>query len=203
MSKEDRLAELRQQREFLAEKYAALGVKIAKAKKAGESAGELILTAGPLKAELKELDKLINHLTPKEKRDRPTIDKCIPRRLYRVTCRNLTLAVYDGKEGFIGIRSKFASRFLFTEYHWDQGPPFGTVHTAIDTGVDLPPHITLSESPGTIDKETGRWVQFDKPVVDGGRGWFFTDTDESSEDIIPVGKSNTALFEWLAEQKDD
>jgi hypothetical protein len=31
------------------------------------------------------------------------------------------------KKGFVGIREKFGERFLFVEYHWDTGPPFGTV----------------------------------------------------------------------------
>jgi hypothetical protein len=85
---------------------------------------------------------------PKEDNPRVPIDKCISRRLYKLGCRNLTYGVYDGNEGFIGIRQKFKHRFLFTEYHWDQGPPWGTVHTVVDTGIDLPEDIELRE---TID----------------------------------------------------
>jgi len=139
----------------------------------------------------------------KEDSPRIPIDECVPRRLYRITCRNLTLGVYDGKEGFIGIRVKFGSKFLFTEYHWDQGPPFGTVYRVEDTGIDLPDHIHLCESPGTIDQDTGRWVAFDKPVAEGGRGWYFTDTGEASKDIRPMGKSNDELYDWLLEQGGD
>lgn len=36
--------------------------------------------------------------------------------IYEVRSRNLSLAVYDGKGGFIGIREKFGDRYLFTEY---------------------------------------------------------------------------------------
>lgn len=55
------------------------------------------------------------------------ISGLVPRGIYRVVCRNLNLAVYDGDLGFIGIREKFGSTFLFTEYAWEQGPPYGTV----------------------------------------------------------------------------
>jgi hypothetical protein len=32
---------------------------------------------------------------------------------------------------------------LDTEYHWDQGAPFGTVRFQIDTGIDLPNDIPV------------------------------------------------------------
>jgi len=48
--------------------------------------------------------------------------------LYRIASRNLSFGVYDESvQGFIGIRYKFGDRYLFTEYHWDTGEPFGTV----------------------------------------------------------------------------
>ena len=194
------LEERQKERDAVAADYAAIGVEITQAKLAGEPTEVLIEQAATLKQKLRDLDDLISHLIPKEERSRPKIEDCILRRLYKLKCRNLKMGVYDGKQGFIGIRSKFASKFLDTEYHWDQGPPYGTVHTAIDTGVDLPAHISLCESPGTIDQTTDRWVEFDKPIADGGRGWYYVDTGEASADIVPVGKSNTALFDWLVEQ---
>lgn len=134
----------------------------------------------------------------KESTNRVRIDDCIARRLYRIRSRSLgPLAVYNGNEGFIGLRCKFTSVFLSTEFHWDQGPPFGTVFGVEDTGIDLPENIGLCESPGDIDEATGRWVEFDPPSMDGGRGWYFTDTGEASADIRPVVKHNDALFGWL------
>ena len=50
------------------------------------------------------------------------MEQCVKGRVYKLWCRNLSIGVYDGKEGFIGIRTKFGSRYLDTEYHWDQGP---------------------------------------------------------------------------------
>ena len=56
------------------------------------------------------------------------IGECKHGYLYRIACRNLIIGVYNEPQGgFVGIRTKFGSRFLFTEYHWDTGEPFGTV----------------------------------------------------------------------------
>lgn len=63
--------------------------------------------------------------------------ECVKGRVYEIRCRNLLFGVYDGEGGFIGIRTKFGSRYLFTEYHWDKGPPFGTVMGHKDTGIDV------------------------------------------------------------------
>ena len=51
----------------------------------------------------------------------------VPRGIYRIHSRNLDIGVFNGVDGFIGIREKFGSTYLFTEYLWEQGPPFGTV----------------------------------------------------------------------------
>lgn len=53
-------------------------------------------------------------------------DECQRGWLYDIRSRNLALGVYDGKGGFVGIREKFGSEYLFTEYHWDN-PSFATV----------------------------------------------------------------------------
>jgi len=54
--------------------------------------------------------------------------------LYRIVSRNLPYGVYDGNGGFIGIREKFGSLYLFTEDDWDNGPPYGTVTVKEDLG---------------------------------------------------------------------
>jgi len=69
---------------------------------------------------------------------------CIRGHLYRIHSRNLKLGVFDGKTGFIGIRLKFGSEYLFTEYHWDQGPPYGTVQPKEDLG-PIPDDIEIYE----------------------------------------------------------
>jgi hypothetical protein len=75
----------------------------------------------------------------------------VTRGIYQIHSRNLDIAVYDGREGFIGIREKFGSTYLFTEYAWEQGPPFGTVRVEGRVHVgDLLPHVPLTEYLGLI-----------------------------------------------------
>ena len=71
------------------------------------------------------------------KKHRVSMDECVKGRLYKLACRNLSFGVYDGNKGFVGLRTKFRDEFLFTEIHWDEGPPFGTVEGMLDTGVDF------------------------------------------------------------------
>jgi hypothetical protein len=56
------------------------------------------------------------------------LSECKHGYLYRIHSRNLTLGVFDETcKGFIGVREKFGHRYLFTEFHYDTGAPFGTV----------------------------------------------------------------------------
>ena len=56
------------------------------------------------------------------------LDSCKHGYTYRISSRNLSFGVYnEEKQGFVGIRTKFGDRYLFTEYHYDTGAPFGTV----------------------------------------------------------------------------
>lgn len=110
--------------------------------------------------------------------------------------QRLSIAVYCGDGRFIGIRTKFGSRYLFTEYHHDSGSPFNTVQPCMGI-VEVPRYIKLSETLRTIDRRSGRAVAFDRPTVDGGRGWYFIDTQESDQGIRPQAVSNRALFDFL------
>jgi hypothetical protein len=73
------------------------------------------------------------------------LDLCKRGHVYRVRSRNLRYAVFDGEHGFIGIRTKFGDRYLFTEDHWDTGEPHGTVKPYEDSG-PVPDGIEVSES---------------------------------------------------------
>ena len=125
----------------------------------------------------------------------PKPEDLITGRVYRLDCRNLSYGAWNGKDGFIGIRTKFNDRFLDTEFHWDCDPYHGTVSNAEDTGINVVGSI--EQSLGTEDSITKRRVMFDKPVKDGGKGWYFVDTGESSFDIRPVSVLNTGLFKSL------
>ena len=80
------------------------------------------------------------------------IPDCIKGRVYKLHCRNLQYGVYDGKNGFIGIRTKFGSRYLFTELHLDADESFGTVKAMEDTGTDVPDDIEVVENYFLDDK---------------------------------------------------
>ncbi len=128
-----------------------------------------------------------------------SITQCKKRRVYKLISRNLSFGVFDGKR-FIGIRTKFGRKLLDTEDHWDTGPPFGTAHPEEDTGIVVPEEIILHvcENEGIpVDKITGREVSFDKPVSEGGKGWYFKDTGESNGNISPIAFQNRKLFEFL------
>jgi hypothetical protein len=70
----------------------------------------------------------------------PDVSALVKGRVYRLSCRNLAIGVFDGGDSFIGIRTKFGNRFLDAEHHWDRGM-HGTVANAVDTGVTLPEDI--------------------------------------------------------------
>jgi hypothetical protein len=129
------------------------------------------------------------------------LSECVKGRVYDIHSRNLSIGVFDGDRGFIGIRQKFNSRYLFTEYHWDS-PPFATVKPLKYLELDVPNGMLVAEhmSDDTFDSITNRIVKFDKPISEGGRGWYFVDTNEASVAIRPVSApDNKELFEFLDE----
>lgn len=125
-----------------------------------------------------------------------SISACVCGHAYRLVSRNLTIGVFDGETGFIGIREKMGSRYLFREYHWDQGAPYGTVRPLKDLGA-LPSGIAIAEDLGTIDRRSKRPVRFDRPVNVGGRGWCYVDTGAADQSIEPISLPNKRLFTWL------
>lgn len=144
------------------------------------------------------------------------LDACKHGWLYRIRSRNLSVGVYNEPvKGFVGIREKMGHEYLFTEFHYDTGAPFGTVHPMSEI-VECP--ITpLTEHLGTVCTEHGRPAHYDdsEPYTDPvakhtyrGR-WKHEDDgtpllDDDSARMI----NNDALFEWLrpfddeAQQKD-
>lgn len=134
------------------------------------------------------------------------LTECQPGHVYKIMSRNLGHGVYDGAGGFIGIREKFGSQYLFTEYHWDQGPPFGTVHPETDLG-PLPEDLTVAETLRMYDEVTGRTIAWDFDIDRGDdvlprSGWYrYCDGDKEPMPQWPEGKQarlpNTALFDYL------
>ena len=70
--------------------------------------------------------------------------------LYKINSRNLAFGVFNEKvDGFVGIRTKFGVRYLFIEFHYETGAPFGTVRP--EKELELCPILDLKE--GASDGE--------------------------------------------------
>lgn len=56
------------------------------------------------------------------------IEKCRDGYVYAIYARNSSIGIYNTlNKSFTVSRIKFGSNYLFDEYHWDTGAPFGTV----------------------------------------------------------------------------
>jgi len=53
-------------------------------------------------------------------------DKLVVGQAYHCSARNFETGTWNGKS-FDYMREKFGHTFPAQEYHWDDGPPFGTV----------------------------------------------------------------------------
>jgi len=82
---------------------------------------------------------------------RVPIEKCRTGVLYKIHCRNSNCGIWRPEErGFEIARTKFDSTYLFVEYHWDTGQPFGTAR----------PYEVLDELPDFADDgEKLRYLQ--------------------------------------------
>jgi len=57
-----------------------------------------------------------------------SLQDCKHNWLYLIDARNAHLGIFNKHtKGFIILRTKGRARYLFTEYHWNNGEPFGTV----------------------------------------------------------------------------
>lgn len=97
----------------------------------------------------------------------------VDRRVYRIQSRNLSVGAWcESTGGFIGIREKFGSEYLFTEYFADGVSLVGTANPRKDLGITVPDDVPMTER---LLDDAGRFV-----LTAGG----FTQT-------------NTELFELL------
>jgi hypothetical protein len=111
------------------------------------------------------------------------LSECKPRHVYRLRSRNLSVGVFDAySNGFIGIREKFGSRYLDTEYHGDTGRPNRTASPYEDLGA-IPDEIEVREDEPAIDQETKREVVRRRDRQNPKVGsWYYLDTGEGFEE---------------------
>ena len=143
------------------------------------------------------------------------LNACIKGGLYQIDSRNMSLGVYDGADGFIGIRYKFGDRYLFTEYHCESitFQAYGTVNPLKLIRLlpsDIQPTERLVHSFGdswAVNPETN----VEEPVnrrdllagekPHGGRKGFVDEWVSSGqrlpERLYPYLKGNQVLFKFI------
>ena len=127
-------------------------------------------------------------------------------RVYRLQSRNLECGVWNGKNAFIGIRTKFGLRFLDMEIHWGLSKTFGTAQ-ALETMGTIPESISLNISLGTecgnchkslnyvkhhaeLKEASGEWLHDD----DGSPNCTVPFQNNKARNASPVVIPNDALF---------
>ena len=129
-------------------------------------------------------DKVLMKMEDLQNCDRIPRAECKKGGLYFVFSRNLTLAVCsEHNNGFVGIREKFGDYYLFTEYHWETGAPFGTVS----------PKKLLCMVPDGIEPTENVMVEATEEVL---KRWASHSYEVGEQ--VPI--ENKALFEWLEKQ---
>ena len=137
-----------------------------------------------------------------------TLEQLQRGRVYRLQSRNLESGVWNGKDGFVGIRTKFGRRFLDMETHWDLSETFGTARALEPLGV-IPEPISLEISLGTECGNCHKQVIYIKRDVeqqgvcgewlhdDGSPTCSAPDQDNTVRKASPVAIPNDALFTEL------
>lgn len=108
--------------------------------------------------------------------DWPRASECVHGGVYAIRSRNLSFGVWNSNTlGFVGIREKFGSEYLFTEYHYDTGGSFGTARPVVL--VETCPIEDLAEGHVKCDKHD-RPVEF-RHFPEGQGGYRVHSDDES------------------------
>jgi hypothetical protein len=125
--------------------------------------------------------------------NRTPLDECIVGRVYNVTARNIgPKAVYTGGGRFIGIREKLGETFLDPEWHFDTGPPHGTVTSISETDLMVPKNMSLELYLGYRDRKTGKAIRMEPP-----KGWVTIDSGKAVKNTWPELINNDRLFKYL------
>ena len=130
------------------------------------------------------------------------MSELVDRRVYRIRSRNLVVGAWDaGSQGFIGIREKFRDLYLFEEYHYEQGAPYGTAHAIADLGLDVPPEVSMSENLHSRCKQHDRLTGWIPDEAEGRKGkWYHLDDGslvDREQDDWTYSPMNQALFDLM------
>jgi len=129
-------------------------------------------------------------------------EDCKERVLYRIHSRNLEFGVFDAQDGgFIGLREKFGETYIFKEFHYDNGAPFGTVRPEEALPETLPAEILLAASrPGSVCGGCDQFVDFDEKLPPKER-WFHL-VESSCKEVRPHSRGNPDFGKWLLVMED-
>jgi hypothetical protein len=118
----------------------------------------------------------------------------VERGVYRIHSRNLSVGVWDGVGGFIGIREKFGDEYLFREFHWENGPPYGTVKP-LEFLTTLPEDIEIRENTDSFCHKCRQPVYHDSDK----HQWFHTDNTQDGIclELRPCCATYQPLFDFL------
>ena len=127
------------------------------------------------------------------------LKECEHASVYVIKSRNLSYGVFNQHtNGFIGIREKFNDRYLFTEFHYEDGAPFGTV-TPLGKIEKLPSAIQIRERVGPICSKCKRGIYHGpKTNQDRDSTKFHIDDDSAiEEEAFSWVKTYVPLFDYL------
>lgn len=120
----------------------------------------------------------------------------VHRRVYRLRSRNLVIGVWNEKSlGFIGIREKGDSLYLFTEYEYTLSN--GTAKAVRDMEVDVPSAIEMNTGLGTMCSLHLTSCHYQKNELGDKGKWFHQDGTLLEPGASPMGVSNQELFDFL------
>lgn len=115
------------------------------------------------------------------------LGECKDRVVYELDSNNLVLGVFvAGVCGFIGIRKKFGTRSLSTEYHYEMG--------ALGTAFPLREICVLPED--LVCKEFSGYVCDGRAVVERDGSFYYEDGEIANRQRVHL-KMNQPLFDFL------
>lgn len=125
----------------------------------------------------------------------PKVD-CKHGYVYRIKSRNLIVGVYNSETGgFVGIREKFGSEYLFPEFHHDNGPPYGTVAPIRE--IEKCPVEDIRDHLDTVCRDCRQRCEWKMTDPEKKTGVWYHLAEGTCTDAKPCGPQNDALFKYL------
>lgn len=133
------------------------------------------------------------------------IEDLKPNFVYEIAARNACVGVWlPAANGFLIAREKWGERYAFVEYHWDQGPPFGTVKPWREIG-EFPFDVqgerdAFDQGKGYDEKEFIRLMdEFGKPVTEARKAEAEKEREKRREHRRQMAADPVARRAWLDE----